>query len=727
MCRTDRFEESIVPPVSGSPSDGNQGEPETEFVKDWGEIPSMRVSGSYAEEQHCDREEDKIEVVVLAKHDKIVEFLKKKCNAGITKLRLENCGYIDIDYSTLLRYDLELADLVLYDIGRCTEYFRDALRVVTGMAASNADIRFTGMKCALIDISRLKADKINKLVTVECVVTSVTDTRPEISTAVFRCVGCGYNYTMIQDSTKLRTPPIKCPQCGNSRQTDWDIVPGKSKFKDIQRLKLQERPGTYDSKRNPKSVEAKLQNSNVDVVTAGTRCIVTGKLMPLADTKSSLVFNTYIDVVSVELDASDESIVITDEDIQKIKELASRSDIFSILRNELAPSVYGYNSIKDAIVLQLFGGVVKFTPEGERMRGDSHILLIGDPGVAKSHLIRAASKIAKRSVYTSGKSTTSAGLTAAAIKDDLNDGGWTLEAGALVLGDGGMVAIDELDKMRPEDRSALHEAMEQQTVSINKAGISAVLNTRCSLLGAANPKSGKFDTYIDITQQINMPPSLLSRFDLLFIIQDTPDEKRDRAVADKIIDNHMQYGNPATPLPDTLLPRDLYRKYVSYARDNCKPVITPEIKHHASDFYIQMRKKAGVGIPITPRQFEAIIRLSEASAKVRLSDYVEEEDIARAVSLLVESLKQVSTDMTTGELDTSIIMTGVSGRKRNQMRGVLGIISRLGEDTLGVADEETVVTELMKTMTETEAREVIEGMKKSNMVIAPRKGKIRVV
>ncbi len=204
----------------------------------------------------------------------------------------------------------------------------------------------------------------------------------------------------------------------------------------------------------------------------------------------------------------------------------------------IAPTIYGNEDVKEAVALQLFGGIPKEMPDGTHLRGDIHMLLVGDPGIAKSQILRYVVTLSPRGIYTSGKSSTAAGLTATAVKDEFGDGRWTLEAGALVLADMGIAAVDEMDKMRTEDRSALHEAMEQQSISVAKAGITATLRCRCALLGAANPKLGRFDAYTPISEQINMPAALLSRFDLIFVMQDMPDPKLDEAIAEHILKTH---------------------------------------------------------------------------------------------------------------------------------------------------------------------------------------------
>ncbi|EQD70393.1 replicative DNA helicase Mcm, partial [mine drainage metagenome] len=315
----------------------------------------------------------------------------------------------------------------------------------------------------------------------------------------------------------------------------------------------------------------------------------------------------------------------------------------------LAPTIKGMEQEKEAIALQLFGGVEKHHEDGIRVRGDINVLLIGDPGVAKSQLLRYITDVAPRGIYTSGKGATAAGLTAAAVKDDFAGGRWVLEAGMLVLADGGMAIIDELDKMSAEDRSAMHEVLEQQTVSIAKAGITATLNARCPVLAAANPKWGRFDSTKSIAEQIDLPPTLLSRFDVIFSIMDRPEEKRDRFLASRILRAHRDWeARPSAVGPSSTgapLPPDRLKKYIAYARKTIRPVLTDGALTALEDYYVNVRKQGeepNAPVPITARQLEALVRLSEAAARARLSPSVEPTDAQRAIQIMENFLRRVS-------------------------------------------------------------------------------------
>ena len=363
------------------------------------------------------------------------------------------------------------------------------------------------------------------------------------------------------------------------------------------------------------------------------------------------------------------------------------------MKKSTAPSIKGYREVKEAIALQLFGGSAKELEDETRLRGDIHILIVGDPGIGKSQILKYVSKLAPRSIYTSGKGTTGAGLTAAAVRDEL--GGWSLEAGALVLGDQGNVCVDELDKMRSEDRSALHEALEQQTVSIAKAGIMATLNSRCSVLAAANPKFGRFDRFKVLGEQIDLPAPIISRFDLIFIIEDKPSRKKDSELAQHILEIHRSKDI------NYVIEPELLRKYIAYARKHVNPALTEEANEVLKNFYVDMRNSSSnaeenAAVPITARQLEAIIRLSEASAKINLKEYVEKEDAEKAIRLQMSCLKDVGQDPETGEIQADIVGGGRPKSERDRMTLIINEVKVLEEEYNG----EAPVSALIRNMEE---------------------------
>jgi len=334
--------------------------------------------------------------------------------------------------------------------------------------------------------------------------------------------------------------------------------------------------------------------------------------------------------------------------------------------------------VKEAIACLLFGGVPKVYPDGIRVRGDIHVLLIGDPGMAKTQLLRFVTKIAPRAVYTNGKGTSAAGITAAVVRDKVT-GEFYLEAGALVLADMGVAVIDEIDKMDVKDRVAIHEALEQQSVSIAKAGIVATLNARCSTLAAANPAFGRYLPNRTVAENVDLPVTLLSRFDLIFILRDEPNAERDKSIADHITTLHA--GEVPGGFGDTLSP-DLLRKYIAYARKYIKPTLSREAREKITQFYVQMRAKSrepNSPIAITARQLEALIRLAEAEAKMRLSPVVELSDVDRAIRLFMRYLQSVGIDVESGKIDIDVIMTGKPRSTQERLAQLIDLIARLEE------------------------------------------------
>ena len=384
--------------------------------------------------------------------------------------------------------------------------------------------------------------------------------------------------------------------------------------------------------------------------------------------------------------------------------------------------MYGHDDIKGSLILQLMGGVRKERTDGTVVKGDVHILLVGDPGAAKSTILTYMSKVAPKARYVAGRSATSAGLTASVVKDEFLKG-WALEAGAIVLANGGFLMIDEMDKMSQEDTSALHEAMAQQQVTISKANIQATLSAKTTVLAAANPKFGRFDPYQPIASQINLPPTLINRFDLIFPVRDLPNKEKDSKIASHILETHQTGGLE----PD--IPVDLMKKYIAYARQQIMPKLSPEAVEEIKNFYVGLRNSGTFGeegvkpIPISARQLEALIRLAEASARVRLAKVVTKADAKRAIAILNHCLMQVGFDSETGQIDIDRIYTGVPASTRNKIRIIRDIINDLeaqGKKTIPL--EEVIAEAAEKNLTEAQVEEIIEKLKREGEIFEPRRG-----
>ncbi|KAL7753240.1 MCM DNA helicase complex subunit [Sorochytrium milnesiophthora] len=500
--------------------------------------------------------------------------------------------------------------------------------------------------------------------------------------------------------------PFRCPRETCNAANTMQLIHNRSEFSNKQLCRLQETPDMIPDGQTPYTVSLCVYDDLVDTVKPGDRIEVTGIYRSMAvranprQRSIKTIFRTYIDVLHFKRTdrkrlTADESCVETNEyipahveddtfglmspeDEAKIEELASRPNLYDLLANSLAPSIYELDDVKKGVLLQMFGGNHKTFKKvaAPRYRGDINILLVGDPGVSKSQLLQYVHKIAPRGIYTSGKGSSAVGLTASVVRDP-DTGGLVLESGALVLSDGGVCCIDEFDKMSDTTRAILHEVMEQQTVSIAKAGIITTLNARTSVLASANPIRSKFDLRLSLSENINLPPSLISRFDLLYVILDLPNEDYDRKLAKHLVSLYLE-DRPDSALTDIIAPEMLTR-YISYARNKIKPEISEEAGAELVKRYVEMRdigrRAAGVDagrtggssnktISATTRQLESMIRLAEAHARMRLARTVEVDDVVEASRLIREAIKASATDPRTGRIDIDLLTSGSSSSTR---------------------------------------------------------------
>ena len=579
---------------------------------------------------------------------------------------------LTVNYEELEKFDPDLADLLITKPDEVIAASQKAIKNIDPlMKDAELNIRFENLTNN-IPLSDLLSKYIGNFVSADGIVRKTDEIRPRIETAKFECRGCMRITEVEQHSGNHITDPSLCSECGGR---SFRLLQEESKYIDTQNARMQEPLENLSGGTEPKQMLLVLEDDLVDELNPGDKVRITGTLKTFREERSGK-FKNYIYVNHIEpLEQEFEELELSEEDEERILELSRDPHIHDKIINSTAPSIKGHRDVKEAIALQLFGGTVQQLEDGTRLRGDLHILIVGDPGIGKSQILKYVSKLAPRSVYTSGKGTSGAGLTAAAVRDEL--GGWSLEAGALVLGDQGNVCVDELDKMRSEDRSALHEALEQQTVSIAKAGIMATLNTRCSVLAAANPKFGTFDQYKTLANQIDLPSPILSRFDLIFVIEDKPDVEKDRELAQHILKTH-QYSNIAYDIEPELL-----RKYIAYARKNVHPVLTDEANKVLEEFYVSVRTggvEEGTPVPITPRQLEATIRLAEASAKLQLKNEVEASDAHRAISLQRRCLEKIGMDPDTGKIDIARVEGRTPTSERDKMRVVQEELKALEEE-----------------------------------------------
>ncbi|KAI8911962.1 hypothetical protein PhCBS80983_g03226 [Powellomyces hirtus] len=580
--------------------------------------------------------------------------------------------FLEVDMAHLMSYDEDLTNMVKEKPGEYLPLFEDALKTV---AKQNNYFTESGdiPDCQVMLLSNanpfplrsLDALSISKMVRISGIIISASTLAAKATYVHIMCRSCRHNKVLpVNGGFAGVQLPRKCdsdPDATGTKECVLDpyvIVHDKSKFVDQQTLKLQETPGMVPVGELPRHLLLSADRFLTNKVVPGTRVTVTGIFSIFNQNHSNktggavAVRSPYLRVVGMQVDVDGNGRGIrtfTEEEEDEFLHMSRKENLYEEFASSIAPSIYGHIDIKKAIACLLFGGSKKVLPDGMRLRGDINVLLLGDPGTAKSQLLKFVEKVAPIGVYTSGKGSSAAGLTASVIRDP-GTREFYLEGGAMVLADGGVVCIDEFDKMREEDRVAIHEAMEQQTISIAKAGITTILNSRTSVLAAANPVFGRYDDMKSPGENIDFQSTILSRFDLIFIVKDEHNEVRDATIARHVLQVHMN-----THVKEREAAGDIdiqkMRSYISYCKTKCAPRLTEEAAKKLSSHFVEMRSKARSfanpadgattatksAVPITVRQLEAIIRISESLAKLRLAPTASEVHVDEAMRLFNHS------------------------------------------------------------------------------------------
>ena len=666
--------------------------------------------------------------------DKVKEFLTQFKDATgsfsyveqIDQMMSKHSKYIVVDYNDLVLFPVieshfnENPDQILDAFSRAIkeilkERFPDYAEKI------KHDIR---ARIANFPVQRslrqINSEIITKMTSVSGMVVRSSEVKPLAKEVTYKCLDKHISKFTLLDGMSLNAS-VKC-QTPNCKHTSLAIIPKASRFIDFQILRLQELPEDLPPGQLPHYVNVSIKQDLVDYARPGDRIVLTG-IVRIEQERISGVSKSESALYRLRMDGNNVEFIggkglkssrrtereeISPDEEKIVKSLAKNPDIYDRLIASFAPHIKGHALFKEAILLLIVGSTQRVLTDGTKIRGDINVFLVGDPGTAKSEMLKFCARIAPRGLYTSGRGSTAAGLTAAVVRDA--SGIFMLEAGAVVLGDQGLVCIDEFDKMRPEDRSALHEVMEQQSASIAKGGIVATLNARTSILAAANPMFGKYDIFKNIYENVNLPIPLLTRFDLVFIVRDIPSQEKDRNIAQHIISQHASSGTDTTSLIDI----DILTKYLSYAKRG-EPVLTKEAENLIMEFYLKMRNISGDDkenmITITPRQLEGLIRLATARARLLLKNQVEGEDADRAIYLFNEMLKNSGTDVNTGKVDIGVLQ-GRPKSEVSKLQMFMEILRTLEGEPKSSVPEQEFVDELVKSdkFSEEEARNYIRRM-----------------
>jgi len=505
-------------------------------------------------------------------------------------------------------------------------------------------------------IRDLNTKHLGKLIFVTGVVTKRSAVRNQVKRLYICCAKCSWPSGPFDVCEEKDLKPGSCIECQS--KGPWYVDRQKTLYRNHQTITLQETPSSVEPGKMPRSKEVVLTGDQVDKVRPGDELHLTGVYKCIYDALSNArtcfpVYKTEIESVHSFRKGDVKLIQITDEQTRQIHELARQPNIRERFISSMAPSIYGMWHVKTAIALSIMGGQGKVAAGKHRIRGDINTLIVGDPGLAKSQFLKYIEQTFPRAVYTTGKGASAVGLTAACVRDEHGD--WALQGGAMVLADSGICLIDEFDKMNDQDRTSIHEAMEQQTISISKAGIVATLQARCAVVAVANPIEGRYDPQRSFAQNVNLSDPILSRFDVLCVLKDEADPVQDESLADHVICSHRRSHPEATVEDKQVKPKlalkashiqpidqDLLQKYIVYCRQRVFPKVTDIDQDKLARFYAEIRdvaSKSG-GAPMTARHIESIIRLAEANARIELRQHVNDKDLDNAIGLMLESFIQ---------------------------------------------------------------------------------------
>jgi len=623
------------------------------------------------------------------------DYLKQKCRKQLAELSRDypHTRSLYIDYKSVERWGkdgLAMADEVVENPGKVMEDIYDAVignelvKPQDGKPPKAINIRFTGLR-KKITLRELRHDDVNRFVSVDAICIRASEVRPRISEAVFRCPAG--HFTVKQQKYGKFNEPDGCATDGCNFKR-LELMPKRSKFINQQKLRVQENSEGLRAGQQPQTIDVVVLDDICDTLFPGDRATLNGivrSIQRVIKGEKSTVFDLYLELSSIEAEERDfAEVEITDEAIEAFTKIAKSGNALDIVASSIATSIYGYHNIKQGFALQMFGGVNSVNTDGSRNRSEIHILILSDPGMAKTKMIKYVVKLSPRGIYVSAVSSSAAGLIGVTTRDE--DGRWVIEAGVLPLADRGTAAIDEIDKGNKELWACVLGVAEDGEATISKAGQVRIMPARDSLILAGNPKYERFDPFVDFVDQINLPPALLSRIDLFYVMTDTPEPTEDERKSRHVLQNRYIAECRAAGKLDRVseedisavtpvIPPVLLKQYIAYSK-KIIPIMNPQVREYLTNHYIELRGQTQPNQPsqTTMRQQEALVRLAEASARMRLSPEVTLKDAEIAVTLFDNCMKNVATDPQTGKVDLGRVGQGTSQQKINMLGAMRKII-----------------------------------------------------
>lgn len=611
--------------------------------------------------------------------DEILEFIREYPNRKT----------FIVDFYTLNKFNLESANSLIerpdIEIEALTDAFT-SLDVPADVVISEAVIAIKGLPDDLkIPIHKIGQAFKNKLISVEGRVTRIAPQHQKLTNAAFKCRKCS-EITFQQQPDEVFTEPLECGNNICTRKGAYDLIPEDSTYEDQQKIALQDLYESMKPGQPLREIIVVLRGPDMiaSVPSMGAQCTITG-IVKLQQKKGSSIFHTFLEAIYIEPKETEIDLSLSDAEKKEFKELAAKNNIIDTLINSTAPEILGYDAIKSALLCAIVSGA-----DNPQFREYMHLILCGDPGTGKSALLRSVRALVPRAQYSAGRGSSVAGLTVAVVKDELSGSGYTAQAGALVLADNGLMVLDEADKLEQEDFQALNTALEESFIEVHKGGINQKFNTRCSVIALCNPKNIRFDDYEPLTKQIAIPGDTLSRFDLIFKIQDKPDAKKDRKIAEHQALQWDRYeGGSQEEEKEGRLSQEKLSKYLQHAKTK-SPRTTPETREVIITYFLTLRKIDGTGtIATTARQNNGLYRLTKAIAKLRLSDVCTIQDVEKAIEIHQASLEAFRDPMT-GKLDADII-SGLGKSQRDRYRQEREIIRELQGSNGGQAHYNEIV------------------------------------